>query len=313
LFKVYITDYIDNPDVEKKILGDYLGSQNQDAEAVLVWHASIDKAFIDSHPKLKFVIRYGVGYDNIDLDYAREKNITVCNTPDYGTDEVSDTAIGMILNITRGIYRYDYQCREHTSSWQENTINTIKRSSETNIGIIGAGRIGGSVVLKANALGFNTAIYDPYQPSGHEKMLSTKRYDSLANLLKVSDIVSLHCPLSVETLGLINPDFIAAMKPHSSLVNTARGELLSDIDILYKPLRDNHLSNVALDVLPKEPPQQSSLINAWKSREDWLDGRLIINPHSAYYSSHSFEEMRIKAATNLYNALSGKPAKNIVN
>lgn len=312
--KIYITDYIDNPYIEKDVLKNELSDTlNSDIEVLLVWHAHITKEYIDNLPNLKGVVRYGVGYDAIDLEYAKSKNIYVCNTPDYGTEEVSDTAIAMIMNIARGISRYDYQCRDYRDNWQENTISTIKRNSDYKLGVIGAGRIGGSVILKANALSFDTCFYDPYVSRGHEKMLNAKRVESLEELLKESDIVSINCPLSKETFGMIDEEFVSKMKDGSSLVNTARGGIIKDIDVFYEPLKSGKLSNVALDVIPHEPPKDSLLINTWRDREEWLDGRFTLNPHTAYYSDKAYFEMRQKAALNAKRILNGEIPFNIVN
>lgn len=312
--KVYITDYINNSYIEKDILGDSLSVEyHADIEVLLVWHEHITKEYIDRLPNLKAIVRYGVGYDAIDLEYAKSKNIYVCNTPDYGTDEVSDTAIAMIMNIARGVSRYDYQCRAYNDSWQENTITTIKRNSDYKLGVVGAGRIGGSVLLKANALRFDTLFYDPYVPRGHEKMLDAKRVESLKELLEECDIVSIHAPLTPETRSMINREFITNMKAGASLVNTARGGIIEDIDIFYEPLKSGKLANIALDVIPEEPPKDSRLIDAWRAKEKWLDGRCIINPHTAYYSDKAYFEMRSKAALNAARILKGELPFNIVN
>jgi len=312
--KIYITDYIDNPYIEKEILQNNLSEDfNKNIEVLLVWHDHITKEYIDKLPNLKGIIRYGVGYDSIDLEYAKTKNIYVCNTPDYGTEEVSDTAIAMIMNIARGISRYDYQCREYSNTWQENILPSIKRNSEYNLGVIGAGRIGGSVLLKAKSLSLNTYFYDPYVPRGHEKMLGSKRLETIEELLEISDIVSINCPLTKETENMINASFISKMKKGSSLVNTARGGIIEDIDVFYTPLKNNHISNIALDVIPHEPPKNSLLIKAWRDKEKWLDGRFILNPHTAYYSDKAYHEMREKAALNALRILERKEPHNIVN
>lgn len=312
--KVYITDYVDNPNIEKDVLGEDLGPKlNEDTEVIIVWHEHITKEYIDKLPNLKGIVRYGVGYDAIDLEYAKSKNIYVCNTPDYGTEEVSDTSIAMIMNIARGITRYDYQCRAYRDNWQENTITSIKRNSDYKLGVIGAGRIGGSVILKANALRFQTHFFDPYVVRGHEKMLNATRVETLHELLSTCDIISINCPLSKETNGMIDESFISKMKDGASLVNTARGGIIKDIDVFYEPLKTGKLSNVAVDVIPHEPPKDSLLINSWRSREEWLDGRFILNPHTAYYSDKAYFEMRNKAATNAKRILEGVTPYNIVN
>jgi len=312
--KAYITDHIKDPYIEREILGENLSLIiNDEIEVLLVWLKDIDSNYMDRFPNLKGIVRYGVGFDNVDIEYAKNKDIYVCNVPDYGTDEVSDSAIAMIMNITRGISAYDCRCRNDLLRWPGNTLNSIKRTSDIKLGVIGAGRIGGSVILKANSLRFNTFFYDPYVPRGYEKTLNSERIENIEELLKISDIISLHCPLNNETKGMINKGFIELMKKGSSIVNTARGKIIENIDILYEPLKKNHLNCVALDVLPEEPPLSSKLINAWTNREEWLDGRLIINPHTAFFSKKSYFELRSNAANIAKMILEGKKPYNVVN
>ncbi|ADG93644.1 D-isomer specific 2-hydroxyacid dehydrogenase NAD-binding protein [Arcobacter nitrofigilis DSM 7299] len=314
--RVFITDKITDPYIEKEVLGDELSPElHEDVEVLMVWHKKITNEFIDKFPKLKALVRYGVGYDVFqDLEYIKQKGIYASNTPDYGTEEVSDTAIAMIMNIARGITRYDYQCRDYKDgSWQTNTFTNIKRTSDYKLGVIGAGRIGGSVILKANALRFQTYFYDPYLSSGTEKMLGAKRVESLDELLKTCDIISINCPLNAQTNALVDENFISKMKKGSSIVNTARGPIVKDLDVFYEPLKSGHLNCVNLDVLPSEPPKNGLMIDAWKAKESWLDGRFIINPHSAFYSDKAYFEMRQKAALNAKRVLDGKKPINIVN
>lgn len=306
---VSITDYIVDPSIERDILGCCLSPKpGPETEVLLVWHQEIDSIYLNQFPNLKAVIRYGVGYDNLDLVELTKRGIIACNTPDYGVDEVADTTIALMLNITRGISRYDVQCRNVDSSgWQQNTISELRRSTKLTLGIIGAGRIGGSVLLKAFSLGFNTLMYDPYQPRGIEKTLRAKRTDNLEEFLTQADIVSLHLTLNKETVGMVNEEFLSWMKHGSSFINTARGKLVSDIDIFYEPMKTGAINSVALDVLPEEPPRPNSLLlNAWRDRENWIDGRLLINPHTAYYSKEAFIEMRQTAAQNALRILNGE-------
>jgi C-terminal binding protein len=312
--RVYITDYISDPTVEREILGDALADRiSPDVEVLLVWHERIDEAYVEPLPRLRGVVRYGVGYDSLDLECLARRGIVACNTPDYGTEEVADTAVAMILNISRGVSRYDAMARGlGDSGWQENVLSPLKRASETTVGVIGAGRIGGSVVLRANALRFRTVIYDPYRERGYEKLLGAARVDSLAELLAVSDIVSVHTPLTAETAGMIDEAFIGAMKPGASFVNTARGPIVRDLEVFHGPLRRGRLGSVALDVLPEEPPRESPLLTAWRRRESWLDGRLMINPHTGFYSTAAFPEMRAKAARNALRILAGEAPHNVL-
>ncbi len=304
--KITITDYISTPDLEVEILGDLVGNEvGEDTEVLLVWHDQIDEAYIKNLPKLRAVQRYGVGYDNLDLSLFKRRGIIACNNPDYGVDEVSDTALAMILNITRGISKYNHAAKSFLTNWQENVDKTIKRHSDMVVGVVGAGRIGGSLALKCKALGYNVVIYDPYVERGYEKMIGAKRVDQLHDLLNKADVVSINVPLSEQTKGFINQDFIKSLKPGASLVNTARGGLFSDIDTIYDALLSNHIHCFATDVLPEEPPIDSKLINAWRNNDDALSGRIIINPHTSYFSQQSERELRINAAKNALRLFNG--------
>jgi C-terminal binding protein len=312
--KVLITDYIRDPDVERQILGDALVSEpSEDVAVLLVWHQHIDDAYLERLPGVRGIVRYGVGYDMLDLDCLARRGIVACNTPDYGTEEVADTAVAMALNIARGISRYDALARDvRDGSWQENILPSLRRTSEVTLGVLGAGRIGGSVILRANALRFRTVFYDPYKERGHEKVLGARRVDSLDELLTESDILSIHVPLNAETAGMIDERFVANMKPGASLINTARGAIVKDLEVFHEPLRTGRISCVALDVLPEEPPPDTPLLFAWRAREKWLEGRLLINPHTAFWSPEAFLEMRSKAAWNARRILSGEVPHNIL-
>ncbi len=310
-----ITDYIDDPDIERSILGEPVSQdQKYQANVLLVWHERIDESYVAKFDKLQGVVRYGVGYDNIDLEGLSKRAIVFCNTPDYGVDEVSDTAVGMILNISRGISVYDRKSRLLTGQrWQEERISSLTRNSDQIIGVIGAGRIGGSVCRKLKAIGFQVVFYDPYVCSGHEKMLGVGRVESLAELLSISDQVSIHAPLTRETRAMVDDKFVSLMKKGSGLVNTARGEIIASLDVIEQGLKSGQLGNVALDVLPEEPPQFThSLIRSWQDDESWLSGRLIINPHSAFFSQRAFREMRENAALNVKRILDGQEPLNII-
>ena len=312
--KVYITDYINNPNIEKKILGKNLSlKENINITILLVWHEKIDKKYLNKFPKLKAVIRYGVGYDNVDLKELKKRNIIFCNTPDYGVDEVSDTTIAMILNAVRGITNYNSIAKTLSASWQENIIKSIKRTSNLNLGVIGAGRIGGAVLLKAKALNFNTFFYDPYKDSGYEKLLNAKRFENINHLLNKCDIISIHTPLTKMTEGLVDQNFIKKLKKNCIFVNTARGEIVKNLDNLYYALLKKNIYFVALDVLPDEslPIKSSKLLNEWKSNSQ-LSNRILINPHTSYYSRESFIEMREKAAKNALNIINNKRPNNII-
>jgi lactate dehydrogenase-like 2-hydroxyacid dehydrogenase len=309
--KVGVSDYVNPPfAVESEALGDsyeliYLDSLSaddfarknvSDLDALLVWHAEISEETVKLLKSCRVVVRYGVGYDLIDVCALEKAGIPFCNTPDYGTEEVADTGAAMIMHHVRRIGEYDYQCRHYAQGWQEHTLKTLSRSSGMTLGIIGVGRIGTALIRRMQPFGFKIIGFDPKQPSGHEKAIGYERVNDLDELLGRSDIVSIHCPANDQTRGLINDGFIEAMKQGSILVNTARGSIIDSLDPIENALRNWKLRAVALDVLPSEPPEKHPLIDAWRLDEQWLKGRLTITPHTAYYSEAAWKEMRFKAA-----------------
>jgi phosphoglycerate dehydrogenase-like enzyme len=159
----------------------------------------------------------------------------------------------------------------------------------------------------------NIHFYDPYVVAGYEKVLGANRHESLEELLKCSDIVSVHTPLGTETKGLINDSFINSLKSGCILINSARGGILSSKACLYNGLKSGKIGAIGLDVLPEEPPlldESDKFILNWLNSDSEFADRIIINPHTAYYSPESYKEMRIKAAKMALKALKGVQTQN---
>lgn len=310
---VFITDFITKPDIEKKILGNFLSKRlTKEITVLLVWHQKCDKAYLNKFPNLKAIIRYGVGIDNIDLSYAKKKNIKVANTPDYGIDEVSDTAIAFLMMHSRKISEYNRNLlfiRDYKNLWQERKIHNIKRSNKINVCSIGAGRIGSKFLSKAKAIGFNTYFYDPYLKSGYDKVLNAIRINDLSEIAKKSDVISLHCPLSAETKNIIDKKILSTLKKNTLIINTARGGLVNEHEIA-EYIQIGKI-NYATDVLEQEPPSdENPLIKLWRSKQ--YNENIIINPHTAFYSKNAFIEMRYKCALNAYNFIRKNKLINII-
>lgn len=324
--KVFITDYITSPDIERAVLGEgvpieCLNTEDEaefpdsikEADALLVWHVRITEKTIRRLKKCMVIVRYGVGYDNVDFRCAQRYGIPFCNTPDYGIHEVADTTCGMILALTRKIFSYNHAAKRFSYGWQEHTQPPIKRSTEHKLGIIGAGRIGTAVALRMKGFGMNIGFYDPYVPSGYEKTLGVQRFDTQQELFEFSTIISLHLPLYDKVYGMVDEKFIARLNADTIFINTARGKLLKNLDVIYNGLVNKNLSAVGLDVLPDEPPLASErLIQAWEDPDSPFHSRIIINPHTSYFSDQAWNEMRIKAAENVKRILEGKEPKNLV-
>jgi len=322
---VVITDFISNSDIEKSLLKEqftivYLPDLNQldrksslvVASVLLVWHAEISSDLMAQMPNCKLIVRYGTGYDNIDLEAARARGIKVCNNPDYGVDEVADTTCALILNAIRQISLYDSISKSEGTVWGEPSKLTLMRSSSHKLGIIGAGRIGTSVARKMKGFGIEVGIYDPYVSRGYEKAIGVKRFECISDLQAFSSIISFHCPLTEETNGVLSKDFILNLKDNTIIINTSRGGLIRNFEDLDWGLRNSKISFLGLDVAPTEPINSlEEPVKSWLQDES-LKGRITITPHTAYYSEQSYEELRIKAAMNVKRFFDGHIPFNII-
>lgn len=327
-FKVVVTDFIREPlDRERAILGELadvfalearneeqLAGRIDDADAVMLYHEiGIGARTIERLEKCRLIVRCGVGYDNVDRDAARRRGIPVANVPDYGTEDVADSAIGLTLALTRGIHYLNSRLRAGRGPWHYTQAQPLGRLRGRTFGVVGVGRIGTAAALRAKALGMDVVFYDPYVPDGREKSLGVRRAETLDDLLRQSYVVSMHTPLTPETRHLINADTIRRLPPGSYVVNTARGGVVDALAVL-DAIAGGHLAGAGLDVLEQEPPSDDDpLIAAWRDPEHPAHHRLIINPHSAFYSEEGLDDMRVKGSENCRRVLLGQPPRNIVN
>jgi D-3-phosphoglycerate dehydrogenase/C-terminal binding protein len=179
--------------------------------------------------------------------------------------------------------------------------------------VIGLGRIGTAAALRARAFGMNIAFYDPNLPNGAELAVGFTRTRTLPELLALADVVTIHTPLTGETRGMIDVAAVAAMKPGAFLINTARGPIC-DTAALLGGLKSGKLGAVGLDVLPEEPLSlDDPLVAAWYANEPWIRGRMLLNPHAAFYSPDSLLDLRRKAIETAYYYLREGKLVNCVN
>lgn len=308
---VGVTDHVmGTPDLEAAVLGDaveidFFDTRREEdfdparlarLDALLVWGAAVSRRSIPHLTRCKGVVRFGVGYDKIDVAALAGAGIPFANTPDYGTEEVADHAVSLILSLQRRLWEHDHRARTYTATWQTNTLSPLLRGTRATVGVVGVGRIGTAVVNRLKPFGYRILGHDPYQPAGHEKAVGYQRVRKLDDLLAEADIVTFHCPLTEETRGLLTAERLERFKPGAILVNTARGELLAGLDGIETALRSGRLAAAGLDVLPSEPPAPHPLLTAWRERADWLAGRLVVTPHNAFHSDAAAVEMRTSAA-----------------
>jgi lactate dehydrogenase-like 2-hydroxyacid dehydrogenase len=219
----------------------------------------------------------------------------------------------MALALARGISRQNSQCRAGIGQWHYSDVAPLQRLRGRVFAIIGLGRIGTATALRAKALGMDVAFYDPYLPDGCDKALGVRRAESLAELLRQAYILSVHCPLTDETRRLIDSRALSLLPHGSYLVNTARGAIV-DTSAIPAAIASGQLAGAVLDVLPHEPPPlDDPLITAWRDPNHPAHHRLIVNPHSAFYTEQGFLDMRTKGATAVRRALTGQPLRNVVN
>ncbi|HKA42984.1 MAG TPA: C-terminal binding protein [Burkholderiales bacterium] len=283
-------------------------------DALVVNRLQINAAAIARLARCRLVVRNGVGYDVVDLEACGKAGIVVCNVPDYGTTEVADSAIAMMLTFARGTAAYDAALRaDIKTGWSHLHNPASRRLRGACFGVIGLGRIGTAAALRARAFGMQIAFYDPYLPNGAELAVGFNRARTLHELLGMADVVSIHTELNRETRGMINAAAVAAMKPGAYLINSARGPIC-DTAALLEGLRSGKLLAVGLDVLPREPGgTEDPLVAAWHANEPWIRGRVILGPHAAFFSPDSFADLRRKCAETVVDYLRDGKLANCVN
>eukprot|EP01122_Echinamoeba_exundans_P011773 TRINITY_DN479_c0_g1_i2.p1 TRINITY_DN479_c0_g1~~TRINITY_DN479_c0_g1_i2.p1 ORF type:complete len:270 (+),score=37.88 TRINITY_DN479_c0_g1_i2:478-1287(+) len=258
-------------------------------------------------PRLKVISRIGMGYDNVDLQYCGEKGIYVNNVPDYGVDEVADSAMSHILNLLRKTHDLAVAV-DQSKEWNTRLASQLhaRRLRGKVLGIIGFGKIGKATALRAKGFGLDVVFYDPLLEDGIDKALGVRRASSVRELMSESDIISLHCWLDDQTKHIINEESLSWVKPSGAwLVNTARGAVVHE-NALVAALLSGRLLGAAIDVVEVEPyPKTGVLFQSVPN--------LHLTPHTAFYSDEGFVEMRTKAAQEVRRVLVGQKPRNLVN
>jgi phosphoglycerate dehydrogenase-like enzyme len=273
-----------------------------EANALILWHGPLLNAeVIGRLRRCRAIIRNGVGYDTVDTAAARQAGIAVCNVPDYGTEEVADHAIALTLALYRQLFPLDAAAKR--LDWRINTAPKMRRLRTQTFGVIGLGRIGTAAALRAKALGFRVIFFDPYVKRGVHKAVGVERVETLDELLSTADTVSIHCPATEETRGMIGAGEIARLKPGAFLVNTARGDIVHKVPV-FEALHSGHLAGAGLDVVENEP---------LRTPEEAATPNLIVTCHAAFCSPEGMVEMRTTSARIARAAVLGEPIWNQVN
>lgn len=284
------------------------------ADGLMILRYKVTGADLARFPKLRAICRMGVGYDNLDRVAAAQRQIMILNVPDYGTTEVADHAIALTLALRRGLLLHLYlQRQDPPAPWRFVLDPLVRRTGVQTFGIIGVGRIGTAVALRAKALGFRVVFYDPNLPNGAELGIGVGRARTLEDLLHAADVLSVHAPLTPETRGMLGHAQLSLLPKGAVLINTARGPIV-DVDAAAALLKSGHLAGVGLDVLPVEPPVEPvpEIVRAYRAREPWTEGRLIITPHAAFHTPEAWDDIRTKSAETMRAALLGPKPQNVI-
>ena len=304
-FRVVVTDQV-FPDlsIEQTILGSIdaqvlapstaqgtLPDAAESADALLNTYLPLSRAEITRLKQCRIIARYGIGVDNIDLKAAYEAGIVVTNVPDYSVEEVAVHTVTLMLSLLRRLPLA--MERASRGEWGIDALRPIRRLSQITVGIVGLGRIGSRVAAMLEPMGPRILGFDPYATGSREDI---ELMGDLDDLLRTSDVVTLHLPATDQTRGMIAADALATMRPKALLINTSRGALVSTA-ALSAALRSGHLGGAALDVLEREAAD----VGEFAGLEN-----VILTPHMAYYSESSLEESQRKAATQVLKVLTGQ-------
>lgn len=265
---------------------------------------TIDREFLERSPRLKVVARAGVGVDNIDLAEASRRGVVVINAPTGNTLAATEHTMALLLSMARKLPQAHVSLR--SGSWERKSFMGFQLQGKRLL-VVGLGRIGTQVALRAKAFGMEVAAYDPYVPASRMDALGIRRFETLAEALRSSDIVTLHVPATAETRGMIGRKELEAFKDGACLINCARGSLV-DETACAEALRAGKISRVAFDVYSSEPPKADHPLLA----EDLAD-RVVLTPHLGANTEEAQSAVARIAAENLLAALRGDPYEHAVN
>lgn len=291
------TVILENPSREE------LEKELADTDVMFVNKLNVDGNLLEKAPKLRYIGECATGFNNIDLEACKEKNITVTNVPAYSTMAVAQHTWALILEHFSRVYEYDAFVRN--DGWINSPVfapfvyNTEEISEKT-LGLIGCGKIGKQVAKIGNAFGVNVIAFTRTRQSGSEDGIE---YCTLERCLRESDIISVHCPLTEETFHLINSETIGEMKDGAFIVNTARGPVINEKD-LAEALKSGKLSGAGLDVIEKEPMERDCPLIGIEN--------CIITPHVAWAPRETRERLIEIVRNNYVSYLEGHTENRIV-
>lgn len=289
----FIISYLKNPDEVIEIV--------RDADVLLFTDVGMNADFIDKLEKCKLIIRYGIGYDNIDIKRAAERGIIVCNAPNYGAIDVAEHAISLMLSCTKRLTYMSDCIRE--GNWSTGTMGSSRRIYKKTVGFVGFGKIARCVCERTNAFGTKALVYDPYVNEETLKSYNAISVD-LDTLLKESDYVTLHLPLSDKTRHMFGAKEFEKMKDTAYLINTGRGGLVKESE-LVDALEKGIIAGAGLDVFEDESGGIDKRMLSMKN--------VALTPHVAWNTFEGMEALHKEVTDNVIRFLNGEAVESIVN
>ena len=303
---VVLDDGYDHYDTERQVLAGVgasielaaQGGVPDGADALLVRESPVTAAMMDRMPGCRAIVRYGIGVDNIDRDAARKRKIYVANVPDYGTEEVSDQALALVMAVARRVVTRDREVRE--GAWNVGPAQKIYRLAGKTLGLIGYGRIAQAFERKMRGVGMaRVMVFDPYATLPADAQAA-----SVEAICREADVVSLHAPLTPETRHILDARGISLLKPTAIVVNTSRGPLIDEA-ALATALREERIFGAGLDVFEEEPLGQGNALRGLRNA--------VLSDHCGWYSEESVQDLQRKAAEEVARVFRGQAPLNWLN
>lgn len=273
----------------------------RDADILMFNDATISADIIDALDRCKMIIRYGIGYDNVDLEAAGKKGIYVCNAPSYGTYDVAEHTMALLLSVVKHIPLADKCAR--TGKWSADHVGKVRRLCGKTLGLVGFGRIARKVAARARAFEMDILVCDPYVDAAAVEAAGAQLVD-FNTLLKASDYITLHSPLTEETRHMMGMAQFKQMKKDAVLINTGRGGLVNENELVFA-LLSGEIGGAALDVFESEPIAPTSKLLSMDN--------VVLTPHVAWNSFEGVTDLHKEVTDNVVRVLHGETPINIVN
>lgn len=272
------------------------------ARVLLNQYVNMDRKIFEALPTVKCVVRYGVGYDSVNLDDANEYGVQICNVPDYGTREVADQGLALMMALVRKVCLTNKLIRQGV--WDYRREIPIYRLSNCTVGICGVGRIGSEFAKRVAALGCKVIAYDVDNKNKNRRFPDFVEFVDFDEMIKRSDIISIHCPLNEHTYHMFGKKQFSEMKSSAYIINVARGGIIDEEALLWA-LENNEIAGAGLDVVETESLTDDNPLLKFDN--------FIVSPHTAWYSEQSSADLKRKAAEEGLRFLKGEKVHYPVN